>query len=466
MRNQIGDILYQFSSVNIMLSSTIKSVRVNISVRTTGVEYCLPKQGFHLCFANRMVSTTESTPTKNIVLFDSLSQSYLEAGASCINFPKEASTGSLIKSDRSKGMAWYTCGPTVYDSAHMGHARTYVGIDILQRLIVHFHDDTCELRPIFIMNVTDVDDKIINRSKELKQDPVALARKYEKEFFDDMDALNVMRPTLVTRVTDHVETSIIPYIEQIKKNGIAYVSSDGSQNSFEGNGSVYFDVRAFESLASNPFGRRRQYGKLAPPSASTCNSDLFQWSEPHQSKTNARSQLKRDPRDFVLWKQKKPSDTLYWDSPWGPGRPGWHIECSAMIEATMKMFSSHKIKVHAGGIDLKFPHHTNEIAQAEAYHNMYPSSKEWIQHWFHTGHLYINGLKMSKSLKNFVTIKDFLSDSECKESRADEFRLWVFGLSGSLSGPATFSKTRMNESKVNIPIILSCFNFCLFLRLD
>lgn len=346
--------------------------------------------------------------------------------------------------EKVKGLAWYTCGPTVYDSAHLGHARTYVSLDFIQRAMLYHHNLQCATMqsnppppPIFIMNITDVDDKILLRAKELNVSPLDLAKKYEKEFFDDMDALNVMRPTIVTRVSEHVESSIIPYIEKIISNDMAYITSDGS---------VYFNVRAFEEFSGN----MNRYGKLAHRNK---EETFFEWNESN-NQNDTLSNEKKDPRDFVLWKSRNNNtEELSWKSPWSVGRPGWHIECSAMIDSTMKQFSNHNIHVHAGGVDLKFPHHTNEIAQAEAYRDkaFLRGRKEWIPHWIHTGHLHINGLKMSKSLKNFITIKDILAsdaNGSSLDSSADDFRCWCLGLSGSYRGPATYSESRLIEANV------------------
>jgi cysteinyl-tRNA synthetase len=343
-----------------------------------------------------------------------------------------------------KGLAWYTCGPTVYDSAHLGHARTYLLLDFIQRAMLYHHKLQCvtaqhspPLPPIFIMNITDVDDKILIRAKELNVSPLDLAKKYEKEFFEDMDALNVMRPTIITRVSEHVESSIIPYIEKIISNDMAYITNDGS---------VYFDVRAFEENS----GYTNRYGKLVHRNK---EETFFEWNENNNQNEKISSE-KKDPRDFVLWKSRNNNEEdLSWNSPWSVGRPGWHIECSAMIESTMKQFKNHTIHIHAGGVDLKFPHHSNEIAQAEAYRDeaFFKDRKEWIPHWIHTGHLHINGLKMSKSLKNFITIRDMLvsdTNNSSLDSPADDFRCWCLGLSGSYRGPATYSKSRLVEASV------------------
>ena len=280
------------------------------------------------------------------------------------------------------------------------------------------------------MNITDVDDKILAAAKETAENPLALARRYEKEFWEDMDSLGCLRPHVVTRVTEHVEKDIVPYIERLVESEMAYVTEEG----------VYFDVRAYESK----MGQVTKYGKLAPPSAAT---DFFSNHEPSPNDS------KRDSRDFALWKIRKEGEDTYWRSPWGEGRPGWHIECSAMIESVQRQFhETHVFQIHAGGVDLKFPHHTNEIAQAEAYHpHRIAVDGEWIPHWIHTGHLHIAGMKMSKSLKNFVTIRELLAEGAVNSSLsspADDFRLWCIGFSGSYRGPATYSRERIDEARV------------------
>jgi cysteinyl-tRNA synthetase len=283
--------------------------------------------------------------------------------------------------------------------------------------------------PLFVMNVTDVDDKILAAAKETGETPIALARRYENDFWRDLDALGCLRPHVVTRVTEHVDSDLIPYIERLVETGMAYSLDDG----------VYFDVRSYE----DKMGHITKYGKLAPSSAA---SDFFSNDDPTLAETK-----KKDPRDFVLWKNRKDGEDLFWSSPWGEGRPGWHIECSAMIESVQRQFKdSHQFHVHAGGVDLKFPHHTNEIAQSEAYLHS-ELSNEWIPHWVHTGHLHIQGLKMSKSLKNFITIQELLEmDTAAKSALSapgDDFRLWCLGLSGSYRGSATYSRDRIDEAR-------------------
>lgn len=397
-----------------------------------------------------------------MVLFDSLSKTFKTI------FKK---TSPSSEDEDIKGFAWYTCGPTVYDAAHLGHARTYVCFDIIHRLILHQYHSLSSSQsqrqrpPIFIMNITDVDDKILKKAKEKNMDPIELARFQEREFFKDLEELNVMSPTIITRVSEHVESDIVPYVEKILGKGMAYVVHD------EDEGGVYFDVQAFE-IAKN-----HKYGKLSPLSSSS--SPSVEEVEEEEDNNKNMTKTKRDTRDFALWKFRKPHEDLYWPSPWGDGRPGWHIECSAMIEAIvsnplMKKMGYRELNVHAGGIDLKFPHHTNEIAQAEAYHHHHDHSEaenvccgnnEWVDHWVHTGHLHIQGQKMSKSLKNFITIRELLQPSsstlpsslsslsesslssssslssfDFAESKSDDFRLWCLGYSGSYRKNAIYSK--------------------------
>lgn len=261
-------------------------------------------------------------------------------------------------------ITWYTCGPTVYDHAHLGHARNYVTVDILHRVLKEFF----RLDVHHVLGMTDIDDKILTRARDLQVSPVTLARQFEREFFADMRALNVQAPTVVTRVSEHVP-EIQQFVEQITKNGYAYKAASDS---------IYFDVSAFQ--------QQHYYGKLKPelnlvPDA---DPDLVTAQHLHD---------KRAPRDFALWKAQD------------GGRPGWHIECVAMSHAILgKHFD-----VHSGGIDLKFPHHNNEVAIADAYLHgaecQHESESEWVNYFVHIGHLNIKGLKMSKSLKNFITIR-------------------------------------------------------------
>ncbi|XP_005748114.1 cysteine--tRNA ligase, mitochondrial [Pundamilia nyererei] len=268
---------------------------------------------------------------------------------------------------------WYSCGPTVYDHAHLGHASSYVRFDILQRILSRLFGITV----IHAMVITDIDDKIIRRSWEENVSPAAVSAVYEDEFKRDMLSLKVVPPAVYLRVTENVH-HIVAFIEKIIRNGHAYATKEGD---------VYFDIQSIG-------GRYGRFVGAVDPQG-----------EPGSSN-------KRDPRDFALWKPSKPREP-YWESPWGRGRPGWHIECSTIASS---MFGG-QLDVHSGGIDLAFPHHENEIAQSEAYHQC----GQWANYFLHSGHLHLKGSpeKMSKSLKNYISIKDFL-----RSYSANEFRMF------------------------------------------
>ncbi|KAI5639527.1 tRNA synthetases class I (C) catalytic domain-containing protein [Phthorimaea operculella] len=264
---------------------------------------------------------------------------------------------------------WYSCGPTVYDSAHLGHASCYVKLDIVQRILKSFFN----IKLVTAMGVTDIDDKIIRKGLNTQTDFRTVAKQYEHEFWLDMASLNIEKPMIITRVSDHI-SSIESFVKTLIDKEQAYVTSDGT---------VYFDTNKF------PY-----YGKL----------------QKMQDTSESIGQEKRNSMDFALWKGHKP-DEPYWEASWGKGRPGWHIECSAMVS---KVFGS-QIDFHAGGIDLKFPHHENEEAQSCAYHN----TRQWANYWVHVGHLHVKGdVKMSKSLKNTISIPTLL-----EAYSADTFRM-------------------------------------------
>ncbi|CAK7563343.1 MAG: cysteinyl-tRNA synthetase [Sporothrix epigloea] len=419
-------------------------------------------------------------------------------------------------------VSWYSCGPTVYDLSHMGHARNYVSTDVIRRILMHYFD----LKVNFVMNITDVDDKIIIKARrkrlydnerekpytpaerhalattafltyaranlpllELAGDDTLdelnyqarrdaaygsvlaggvlptteggkpgdaeaktkmhianmdaaarglqtgsvfddaeeillpyldslyketidtsdqtmftdLTKSMEKLFTDDMDALNVLPPDSITRVTEYVP-QIVDYIEGIIAKGFAY----------EANASVYFDIDAFEKAGNT-------YARLRPESKN--DKALQEEGEGSLSKSLAG---KRRPGDFALWKKSKPGEP-YWPSPWGNGRPGWHIECSVMASDKL----GEQMDIHSGGIDLAFPHHDNELAQSEAYfHRPGAGEHSWVRYFFHMGHLSIAGSKMSKSLKNFQTIQDALATTYTARSMRIVFMLsrWNDGL--------------------------------------
>ncbi|CAB3410791.1 unnamed protein product [Caenorhabditis bovis] len=398
----------------------------------------------------------------------------------------------VFEPNDGKRVRWYICGPTVYDSAHMGHARAYLSLDILRRVFTNYFGYDVE----FIMNITDVDDKIIKRArqrhllksyfdesqeappvKKVIEDVLSalehfqgkyndeldpdkkkmyevmikkvqdsssaleaamiakdatgiesskgrllneardvlsewldakrgkdvrdhsvfdqLAKAYENEFFADMARLHVLPVDVLTRVSEYVP-EVIKYVERIIANGYAYVASDGS---------VYFDTKAFED---NP---KHRYAKLVPEAYGGDSEVLMKnmrEGEGELSMGDDRLKSKRSPNDFALWKSSKDGEP-FWDSPWGKGRPGWHIECSVMSSA----ICGAKLDIHAGGFDLKFPHHDNEIAQVEAHYD----DPHWVNYFLHCGTLRIQGMKMSKSLKNFITIREALKQYTPRQLR-------------------------------------------------
>ncbi|KAI1496781.1 tRNA synthetases class I (C) catalytic domain-containing protein [Biscogniauxia marginata] len=418
----------------------------------------------------------------------------------------------LVPIEKGK-LSWYACGPTVYDQSHLGHARNYVSTDIIRRILAHYFGFNVK----FVMNFTDVDDKIIIKARrqrlldlekkkkhtdaELKELALAAFQAYAKsnlpalldpadqqldldnynarrdaaygnilaggalspdgkpgdaeakikmhisnmtsavisisgnhqifkgaeeillpyldslyketidtsdqtmftdltrfmegEFTDDMDALNVLRPDVVTRVTDYVP-QIAKFVEKVVEKGFAY----------EAEGSVYFDIAAFEKAGNT-------YARLRPDSRN--DKALQEEGEGSLSKSLGG---KRGPGDFALWKSSKPGEP-YWPSKWGNGRPGWHIECSVMASDVL----GSRMDLHSGGIDLAFPHHDNELAQSEAYYCKNGHEHTWVNYFLHMGHLSISGSKMSKSLKNFQTIKDALASTYTARSMRIVFLL-------------------------------------------
>lgn len=289
---------------------------------------------------------------------------------------------------------WYMCGPTVYAPSHMGHARTYLGFDIIRRILEGYFNYEVTL----IMNITDLDDKIIQRSNEQNISSEQLAKHFEAEFHQDMKMLGVSPPSVLTRVTEYMD-DIVEYIRVIVED---------KKLAYESNGSVYFDTEAFR-------GAGFDYCKLAPEQMN--NTELL--AEGEGKLTQDFSSDKHSTRDFALWKKSKPGEPS-WDSPWGQGRPGWHIECSVMasrVLTSMKPGGGGSgvdcMDIHSGGVDLKFPHHDNEMAQAEAHAGCH----QWVNYFVHSGHLHIKGFKMSKSLKNFITIRQALEQNTARQVR-------------------------------------------------
>src|SRR5512146_1054728 len=259
---------------------------------------------------------------------------------------------------------FYACGPTVYDLSHVGHARSYVVWDVVVR---HLRARGYEVK--YVRNFTDVDDKIIKRANERGEDPVALAARFARAYDEDMDALGNLRPDVAPKVSEHVP-QIVAMIETLVAKGFASAAA---------NGDVYSSVRKFPD--SGRLAKRNLDDLLAGARV-----------EPGEAK--------RDPLDFALWKAAKPGEPA-WDSPWGRGRPGWHIECSAM---TLEHLGP-RFDIHAGGKDLVFPHHTNEIAQSVAASSERLAAEDFARYWMHNGFAEIDHEKMSKSLGNFFTVK-------------------------------------------------------------
>ncbi|CAL1528002.1 unnamed protein product [Lymnaea stagnalis] len=289
-----------------------------------------------------------------------------DTGIKVYNTVSKAKVPLVLRQE--KVAEWYACGPTVYDTSHIGHASCYVRQDIIRRIMQKvFNIDT-----VFVMGVTDIDDKIINKAAETNQTISNITQYYEAEFFASLAEFNVIPPTVVMRVTDHV-SSIIDFVKDLEQKGIGYKTTDGEIESLK-IWSVYFDVN--------------QYGKYG-----------FFSNQPDTSVVAVPE--KRSPRDFALWKGHKPGE-VWWQSPWGQGRPGWHVECSAMASA---IFGA-RFDLHSGGEDLMYPHHENELAQSCVYHG----SSQWVNYWIHTGHLFLSGDadKMSKSLKNVITVPELL----------------------------------------------------------
>nr|XP_010928295.1 cysteine--tRNA ligase, chloroplastic/mitochondrial isoform X1 [Elaeis guineensis] len=255
----------------------------------------------------------------------------------------------------------YVCGVTAYDLSHIGHARVYVTFDVLYRYLQYLKYEVC-----YVRNFTDVDDKIIIRANELREDPLTLSSRYCDEFITDMASLQCLPPTVQPRVSDHMN-QIIDMIKKIIDNGCAYRID----------GDVYFSVDKFPA-----------YGRLSGRKLE----------DNRAGERVAVDSRKKNPADFALWKSAKAGEP-YWESPWGPGRPGWHIECSAMSAA----YLGHSFDIHGGGMDLVFPHHENEIAQSCA-----ACSNSNISYWIHNGFVTVDEEKMSKSLKNFFTIREVI----------------------------------------------------------
>ncbi|MDR5659921.1 cysteine--tRNA ligase [Serpentinicella sp. ANB-PHB4] len=287
----------------------------------------------------------------------------------------------------------YACGPTVYDYFHIGNARTFLTFDAMRRYFEYRG-----YKVDFVQNFTDIDDKIINKAKEENTTSEKISKKYIEAYFQDAESLGIKKADIHPKVTENVD-EIINFIEKLIDKGYAYAI----------NGDVYFNVDKFES-----------YGKLSKQSLQDLQS-------------GARIEInenKKNPLDFVLWKSAKINEPS-WDSPWGKGRPGWHIECSAMA----KKYLGETIDIHGGGGDLIFPHHENEIAQSEAC-----SGTTFANYWMHVGYLNIENKKMSKSLNNFFTLREIRQEFDLEVLR-------LFMLSSHYRNPINFSRQLLESSK-------------------
>lgn len=304
----------------------------------------------------------------------------------------------------------YVCGPTVYDEPHIGHARSAYIFDVVRRYLEYKG-----YKLTFVRNVTDVDDKIINKAKEMScqvsgvnvskcqgsgliEAAKEVSKKYLDAYHEDMETLGIRKPDREPKATEYID-NMIKFIQLLVERGAAYAAE----------GDVYFDIKA-----------AKDYGKLS-------NQNL------EKMEVGARiapGEKKKDPLDFALWKKAKEGEPS-WPSPWGEGRPGWHIECSVMSSDIL----GDEFDIHGGGIDLIFPHHENEVAQSEG------AGKKFARYWIHNGLLTINKEKMAKSLGNFITIKGFLKDNR------DPDYLKLFFLSAHYASPIDYTKEKIEEAK-------------------
>lgn len=298
----------------------------------------------------------------------------------------------------------YVCGPTVYNFFHIGNGRTFIIFDTIRRYFEYRG-----YKVTFVQNFTDIDDKMINKANDEGITVKELGDKYIKEYYQDADALHIERATVNPRATEYIE-DIIKFVEDLIKAGFAY----------EVDGDVYYSTKKFNN-----------YGKLVGQ-----NLDDLQ--------AGARisvDERKNDPMDFAVWKSQKPGEPA-WESPWGLGRPGWHIECSCMA----KKLLGDTIDIHAGGMDLKFPHHENEIAQSEAV-----TGNPFAHYWIHSAFVNVDNKKMSKSLNNFFTAREILEEYD-----ADAIRFLM--LSGHYRIQINFTKELLDSAKSSIERLYNCIN--------
>lgn len=307
----------------------------------------------------------------------------------------------VFKPIKDKKVGMYVCGPTVYDSGHLGHARTYIIFDVIRKYL-----EESGYKVNFVSNITDVHDDIIRKANAENATIKEISDKYTKEFFKELKELKIKPADEYPRVSEYIP-QIIEFIEQLTGKGFAY----------EKNGSVYFDVSKF-----------KDYGKLSRRKLEQAKSG---------TRVNLDKYEKEEAADFALWKKSDNEDKkaeASWDSPWGQGRPGWHIECSVMSKDLL----GEQFDIHAGARDLAFPHHENEIAQSEASSGKSP----FVKYWLHSGLLTVNKQKMSKSLGNFITIRNIFK----KNYNINTIRLWV--LKSHYRSPLNFSKKALTQASI------------------
>lgn len=304
----------------------------------------------------------------------------------------------------------YVCGPTVYNYIHIGNARTFISFDTIRRYLMWRGYEVT-----FVQNITDVDDKIINKALEESRSAAEVAAEYAQAFIEDMHAAGVLDPDIRPRATEEID-AMIALVEKLIENGHAY----------EVEGDVYFAVRSYD-----------KYGQLS-------NRNIDEMETGHRelrADGQGLEDRKRDPLDFALWKAAKPGEPS-WDSPWGKGRPGWHIECSAMSEKYLGL----PFDIHGGGADLAFPHHENERAQSEA-----ACGCTFANYWIHGGMLQINSEKMSKSLGNFLLLRDILKTTDARVLR-------MLMLQTHYRSPLDFSDERLQEAQTALTRLTNFIN--------
>ncbi|PCI37876.1 MAG: cysteine--tRNA ligase, partial [Thiotrichales bacterium] len=309
----------------------------------------------------------------------------------------------IFKSIKPGHIGIYVCGITVYDYCHIGHARTYIAFDVIVKYL-RWRGYTVN----YVRNITDIDDKIIKRALENKETTEALSNKFIEIMHEDLAALGISKPDIEPKATQHIQ-EMIDMIAVLIEKDMAYTNNVGD---------VYYKVNQFKN-----------YGALS-------SRKLL---EQLQGNRELQSSDKQAPEDFVLWKAAKPNEP-YWDSPWGKGRPGWHIECSAMS----KKYLGNTFDIHAGGNDLKFPHHENEIAQSEAV-----TCCKMANLWLHSGMVQINKEKMSKSLNNFFTIRDVLKKYDAETVR-------YFLLSAHYRSPINYSEDNLTLAQQALTRFYTC----------